>query len=184
MGTKGQRKKNITSTTYQEPDLLVDVEDILSSAKEKGLYNGYSLKIEDVVNSITDIQLKYEPMDIDKSGSLSNEDGKWIICVNKNHNTKRQRFTLAHELGHYFLHKEKNLSFVDTTFFRSNDMDSIEYIANEFAARLLMPEDTVRDLIDKGQMKNIGMLAEKFDVSSAAMKYRVLSLGYKMKDNG
>lgn len=184
MGTKGQRKKKINSTKYQEPDLLVGVEDIISSAKQKGLYNGYSLKIEDVVNSIADIHLKYESMDIDKSGSLSKEDGKWIICVNKDHNIKRQRFTLAHELGHYFLHKEKNINFVDTTFFRSNDTTSIEYIANEFAARLLMPENIVRKLIDNEQIKNIGMLAEKFDVSSAAMKYRVLSLGYKMKDNG
>lgn len=184
MGIKGQRRKNVSSTKYQEPDLLVGVEDILSSAKEKGLYDGYSLKIEDVVSSITDIQLKYESMETDKSGSLSNEDGKWIICVNKNHNVKRQRFTLAHELGHYFLHKEKNINFTDTTFFRSNDMDSIEYIANEFAARLLMPEDVVRELIDSEQIKNIGVLAEKFNVSSAAMKYRVLSLGYKMKDNG
>lgn len=184
MGTKGQRKRNANSTKYQEPDLLVGVEDILSSAKEKGLYNGYSLKIEDVVRSIPDIQLKYESMDTDKSGSLSNEGDKWIICVNKDHNIKRQRFTLAHELGHYFLHKEKNINFIDTTFFRSNDMTSVEYIANEFAARLLMPEDIVRKLIDNEQIKNIGTLAEKFNVSSAAMKYRVLSLGYKMKDNG
>ena len=63
-------------------------------------------------------------------------------------------------------------------------MDSIEYHANEFAARLLMPEKTVRNLIEEERIKNIGVLAEQFGVSSAAMKYRVLSLGYKMKDNG
>ena len=63
-------------------------------------------------------------------------------------------------------------------------MDSIEYHANEFAARLLMPENTVRNLIEEERIKNIGVLAEQFGVSSAAMKYRVLSLGYKMKDNG
>ena len=62
-------------------------------------------------------------------------------------------------------------------------MDSIEYSANEFAARLLMPEDVVRKLISNG-VKNIGVLASKFGVSSAAMKHRVLSLGYKMKENG
>ena len=47
-----------------------------------------------------------------------------------------------------------------------------------------MPENTVRNLIEEERIKNIGVLAEQFGVSSAAMKYRVLSLGYKMKDNG
>ena len=184
MGVKGSRKKNNSPTKYQEPDLLVGVDDILKSAQEKGLYTGKSVNIEDVVNSFEDIQVVYESMDANQSGSLSNIDGKWIVCINKNHNNKRQRFTLAHELGHYILHKEKSVEFVDTTFFRSDEMDSIEYHANEFAARLLMPENTVRNLIEEERIKNIGVLAEQFGVSSAAMKYRVLSLGYKMKDNG
>lgn len=184
MGIKGSRKKSSASAKYKEPDLLVGVESVLKSAQEKGLYTGNSLNIEEVVSTFGDIQLLYEPMEVNKSGSLTNIDGKWIICVNENHNIKRQRFTIAHELGHYILHKEKNVEFVDTTFFRSDEMDSIEYHANEFAARLLMPELTVRDLIENQSIKNIGVLAEQFKVSSAAMKHRVLSLGYKMKDNG
>jgi Zn-dependent peptidase ImmA (M78 family) len=123
-------------------------------------------------------------MDVAKSGSLSYIDGKWIMCINSSHNLKRQRFTMAHELGHYILHKGKNIEFVDTTFFRSDEMDSIEYNANEFASRLLMPEDDLRKLIDEDRIKNIGELASKFDVSSAAMKYRVISLGYRIKENG
>ena len=91
---------------------------------------------------------------------------------------------MAHELGHYILHKGKNIEFVDSTFFRSDDMNSIEFIANEFASRLLMPENKIRKLIDEDKIKNIGDLASKFEVSSAAMKYRVLSLGYKIKENG
>ena len=72
MGVKGNRKKNNSSTKYQEPDLLVGVDDILKSAQEKGLYTGKSLNIEDVVNSFEDIQVVYESMDANQSGSLSN----------------------------------------------------------------------------------------------------------------
>lgn len=46
-----------------------------------------------------------------------------------------------------------------------------------------MPEEIVRKLIDEDKIKNIAELALKFEVSSAAMKYRVISLGYKVKDN-
>ena len=70
--------------------------------------------------------------------------------------------------------------FEDTTFFRNTDNTSIEYSANEFAANLLMPEDQVKKRIDAG-VKNIETLAEFFNVSLAAIKYRVVSLGYKLK---
>lgn len=184
MGVRGSRKGLKKSDKYQEPDLLVSVNDVLKKAEEAGLYTENALHIEDLISTFGDIEIQYKAMDAAKSGSLSYKDGKWIMCVNSNHNKKRQRFTMAHELGHYMLHKGKNVEFVDTTFFRSSEMDSIEYNANEFASRLLMPEDRLRKLVDIDKIKNIGILAEKFHVSSAAMKYRVISLGYKIKDNG
>ena len=184
MGTKGFRKGLKKSDKYQEPDLLVSVNDILKKAQESGLYINKALKIEELISTFDDIEIKYEVMDASKSGALGFSNGKWIMIINSNHNPKRQRFTMAHELGHYMLHKGKNTEFVDATFFRGNDMDSIEYNANEFASRLLMPENALRKLIDEDKIKNIGELASAFDVSSAAMKYRVISLGYKIKDNG
>lgn len=184
MGAKGNRKGLKKSEKYQEPDLLVSVNDILKKAEESGFYIDNSLNIKELISSFEDIEIKYDTMDIAKSGSLSCIDGKWIMCINSSHNPKRQRFTMAHELGHYILHRGKNIEFVDTTFFRSDEMDSIEYIANEFASRLLMPEDKLRKLIDEDRIKNIGELASRFDVSSAAMKYRVISLGYRIKENG
>ena len=114
------------------------------------------------------------------SGYLRQENGEWIIGVNSIHNPKRQRFTIAHELGHFYMHKDKNVDFEDTTFFRNTDNSSIEYSANEFAANLLMPEDSIRKAIQTGT-KNIEDLSSQFNVSIAAIKYRVLSLGYKLK---
>jgi Zn-dependent peptidase ImmA (M78 family) len=180
MGLKGQRQNS--QTKYKEPDLLADVGSIIKNAQEKGYYSGYSLNIENVINTFNDIEVRYEQMQPNQSGYFRNVNDKWIIGVNRLHHRNRQRYTLAHELGHYILHKEKNIDIVDTTFFRNSETDSIEYMANEFAAKLLMPQDKVEALINQG-IKNIGELAEKFEVSASAMKYRVLSLGYKLKDN-
>lgn len=181
MGLKGQRQNS--QTKYQEPDLLADVDSIIKNAQEKGYYSGSSLNIENVIKNIDDnIEICYISMEPNQSGSFKFANNKWIIGVNKNHHKNRQKFTLAHELGHYILHREKNIDIVDTTFFRNNETDSIEYMANEFAAKLLMPKEKVEELISQG-IKNIGDLAEKFEVSASAMKYRILSLGYKLKDN-
>ena len=78
------------------------------------------------------------------------------------------------------LHRNKLQSFEDEIFFRAGIKGDIEYRANEFASKLLMPEDSVRKAISDG-IKNLGMLAEPFDVSSPAMKLRVQELGYKLK---
>jgi Zn-dependent peptidase ImmA (M78 family) len=182
MGLKGQRINN-NSPKYQEPELITGVEGILKMASDKGLYSGNSLNIEEVIKTFPDIELCYEQMKPNESGYFRNGNGKWIIGVNQLHHRNRQKFTLAHELGHYILHKDKNVDIVDTTFFRNNETDSIEYMANEFAAKLLMPEDKVRDFVDNQGIKNIGELAEKFEISASAMKYRIISLGYKLKDN-
>lgn len=183
MGIRGTRKSS-NKNEYKEPNLLAKVEDVIQKARENGYYQGESLKIDDLIKTFNDIEVHYVEMEPSKSGSLKKQGDIWILTVNKNHHKRRQNFTLAHELGHYFLHKENNIEFEDSTFFRSDNMDSLEYAANDYAAQLLMPEDRVRYLIDNEKIKNIGDLAAKFGVSSAAMKYRALSLGYKMKENG
>ena len=109
MGVKGTRKNISTSKRYSEPDLLVGVDDIIKKAKEEGLYSGDILKIEDLIPQLDNIQIEYKSMDPSLSGSLDFQDGKWVMCINKNHNIKRQRFTIAHELGHFMLHKNKNV---------------------------------------------------------------------------
>ena len=78
------------------------------------------------------------------------------------------------------LHRNKLQSFTDEIFFRSGIKGDVEYRANEFASILLMPEDGVRKAIREG-IRNLGLLAERFDVSSQAMKFRVIELGYKLK---
>ena len=69
------------------------------------------------------------------------EHNKTEIWVNPLEPQCRQRFTLAHELGHYYLDLSIKANFQDTetTLFRSEHQDPIEHRANLFAAKLLMP---------------------------------------------
>lgn len=51
-----------------------------------------------------------------KSGQIQKVDGAYHIYLNARHSAARNRFTLAHELGHYLLHKDYldgNNGFVD-----------------------------------------------------------------------
>ncbi len=122
------------------------------------------------------------------SGVLVIENGEATIGYNKNEHRVRNRFTIAHELGHFILHKDKDL-FVDKGFkvmFRGvssgdkyNKQDEIE--ANEFAANLLMPENLLRSEIAKLDLdftdeESIKQLAKKFDVSTVAMSFRMAKL--------
>ncbi len=180
MGIKGRRTTRKLSEQHPEPELVVSVSDIIKKSIEEGYVDGQgNVDIEEVAKW-NGIEISYEIMESSKSGYLKNIDNKWIIGVNKKHNPKRQRFTIAHELGHFYMHRNKNLDFEDATFFRAENSTSIEYTANEFASNLLMPENRINKAIQDG-IKNISELAELFSVSAAAIKYRVISLGYKMK---
>lgn len=61
-----------------------------------------------------------------------------VICINYQRPIGHQNFTLAHELGHWFMHKGQSLSDDDTTVGFSKDLREQE--ANDFARELLYPE--------------------------------------------
>ncbi|MEC4094016.1 ImmA/IrrE family metallo-endopeptidase [Myroides odoratimimus] len=174
---KSKRGGRKIHENFKEPSLFKDVESVLQTAKDKGLYEGSVLDIEALVEVLPDVKLTYSEMSGGLSGSLENYDGIWHMKINSKHHKNRQRFTIAHELGHYFLHKEKNTSFEDTTFFRGAKINPIEFAANEFASAILMPEDLIKELISEG-IRELGELAEEFGVSASAMKYRLEKLGY------
>ena len=179
MGTFGRRPA-LRNDAYDEPVLIRDVNDIISTARDNNwIDNKGNIDIEQVAKS-KNIRVEYVLMESSTSGYLRQENGIWVIGVNSLHNPKRQRFTIAHELGHFYMHKDKNIDFEDTTFLKNLYNSPIEYSANEFGANLLMPESSIREAIQSG-IKNIKELSTKFDVSIAAIKHRVVSLGYKLK---
>lgn len=97
------------------------------------------------------------------------------ICVNKNHCDARQRFTIAHEIGHYVLeHLNSDCKKYRKVDFDNNDYSPEETQANKFAAVLLMPESMIREVWQK--FSDIKILAATFGVSEGAASYRIKNL--------
>lgn len=129
--------------------------------------------------SLSDIELRIEPLCDNVSGYIEKKDDKFIIVINSLQSHLRQRFTLAHELGHYTLHKN-NLEgqHQDTVLFRDANEDSlgIEYAANDFAAELLIPKEAFEDAIKAGT-NTPKQLSNLFQVTEKAILYRAYKLG-------
>lgn len=122
------------------------------------------------------VKVEYLPLASEVSGFLRRNGGEWIAGVNSLHHRNRQRFTLAHELGHYFLHRDVG-DFEDRALFRREaQFDQRESEANAFASKLLMPETEFRTVV-VGRRASLDDLARHFGVSSAAVKFRAEALG-------
>ena len=98
------------------------------------------------------------------------------IVVNAEEAEARQRFTLAHELGHWVCHCVDRRD--QPVFCRHRDLDlssdrALEREANVFAAELLMPEPDVRAAFARGG--EVKELASEFGVSPLAMQWRLYS---------
>lgn len=128
-----------------------------------------------IINKIDDIELISESMSDNMSGKINYDfnRNKYIISVNKEHHSNRQRFTVAHELGHYILNHGNK---IDTLYQDMNDSDEIE--ANKFADELLMPSGVLRHLILEHGIANVTTLAQKFWVPDQTMLFRLKSLGF------
>ena len=149
---------------------------IMELAKRLGL-STVPFEIDEFIRHLG-VRIRREAMNDDVSGYLKFVDGSWVIGVNNLHHPRRQRFTLAHELAHYALHKNSSGEFVDKVLFRSLNTESpYEREANDFAAKLLMPEDEFRQFV-QNVSKVIEDIAEHFDVSALAVKFRAKNLGF------
>lgn len=155
-----------------------EAEKILSALKIKNI----PVPVEEIASCFK-IRISRAPSK-DFSGLLIRKDGSALIGVNSNEAAVRQRFTIAHELGHFFLHPQKD-TFVD---YRDNKKDVMrtprERQANMFAAALLMPrgllEKDFRSFAKKGFTEfELQLLAEKYQVSEDAMRIRLINLNLK-----
>ncbi len=139
-------------------------------------------------DEFSDLEIYFAELeDEDVSGATLYKDEKFIILINiKNHPT-RQHFTLGHELGHYFLHKDilrREKGIMDgedvldgNVLFRLDNATTqqIETEANAFAASLLMPSNLVYKAW--AATGSIQKTAKIFKVSVVAMSIRLAELG-------
>jgi Zn-dependent peptidase ImmA (M78 family) len=126
------------------------------------------------------------PADNEISGAIVRKDGRVIIAVNPAHHVNRQRFTIGHELGHYFLHEgleqhvDENFRIAWRNADSSKAINWIEIEANRFAAELLMPTTFLiadLDALEEINKRAVALLAAKYVVSPEAMKIRLSQLG-------
>jgi len=116
-----------------------------------------------------------------------------VIGLNVSHSKTRQRFTLAHELGHFMMHKSSggHLHVDDRDFFvrfrtkhSREGLDIQEIEANAFAAELLMPtrfleQDVkqIKDGVSVSEEKSIRIMANRYGVSLQALLFRLANQG-------
>ena len=142
------------------------------------------------------LKVVYETLQKETSAVLVRQpDGTRVIGVNALHAPTRQRFSLAHELGHAVLHfdpqaPEQSEAVVDRplqVLFRdglaSAGTNRVEIDANAFAAELLMPAKMTEEAFGHALIRHprdtdraIRELARDFNVSPQAMTYRLVNL--------
>ena len=130
----------------------------------------------------------------DESGLIVVDNKKWdkydsdkFIVVNSYESATRRRFTIAHELAHFVLHKGENVLYAhrDMTDNRGDNAE-IEREANYIAANVLMPEELVINRVEEIRRNAAGstpsfllakLIADDFYVSESAAEVRLKQLG-------
>jgi Zn-dependent peptidase ImmA (M78 family) len=137
------------------------------------------------------IRVILEDLGAEVSGLLATRGQSSVIGVHRRHVSTRQRFTIAHELGHYVMghqfqhgehvHVDEGRVISERNARTSAGVDPKEVEANQFAAALLMPSKLVRmhaGRFGKGPLleEEIAQLAAEFQVSEQAMTIRLGTL--------
>ena len=134
-------------------------------------------------------EIAEESLDDDISGKIEKKGESFKITLNSNHPPNRKNFTLAHELGHLFLHMgfmidsekwESIKEYIDSPYYRIGYSEE-EYDANHFAGALLMPKveymKFVREHKNDDNTMDISKVSDYFKVSDDAALTRGKWLG-------
>lgn len=168
-------------------------------------YNKY-MQIEDLIKEIENIKKTkgrintieianmlgikvYITKDIKQSSFIAfdSETDTYNIYLNAKEGGTRQRFSIAHEIAHYLLHKDKIITFgVVGRQCEASLTPNEEKCADNLAGVILMPENCVKEymakynisLDDKLDLKIIKDFAKEFEVSLIAGALRLRELGY------
>lgn len=138
----------------------------------------------------SDLGIEYQElwMDDGASGSITRKGDSFAVVVNALESMNRKRFTAAHELAHYLLHRDlmqidgdRMHRHTDKLYGAPEDNPASPFTrqheiqANRLAAQIVMPAPLVREKFDESQ--DVGQLAAAFGVSKAAMEIRLKTLG-------
>lgn len=168
-------KKLLNSVDYDSE--VCDLNPYLYGSPEKAAiilrkrWGVTSGRIENMVDTLENsgvFVLQTESNDEKFSGQMiPDEDGVKVIYVNKNHPPDRQRFTLAHELGHLVMH---NYDYIPNT------ENEAENEANRFASEFLMPEVSIAPHLIHFNIDKLVNLKEYWKCSIASLITRAYQL--------
>lgn len=132
-----------------------------------GLANALGIKVWESRDLPTEISGK-----LVKSKRRGGKSG-YAIFLNTFEGKARKRFTVAHEIGHFLLHRNYiGNGISDNTLYRSSALsNSKESEANGFAAELLMPMKEVKRL--RNELHTIPEVAQRLGVSELALRIRL-----------
>ncbi len=157
----------------------------------KDLLNNLPVNIEGMI--------RLHGIELDKNAKLASKlsgeirkigEEDYKISVQEADHYYRKRFTMAHELGHFLLHKDKIGDGInDTPAYRTSNTDDLfntsitsdhEAEANAFAAALLMPKEAIEHyFLEEG--KTPKEMTVIFQVSEKALEIRIRNLALKQK---
>lgn len=124
------------------------------------------------------LKVKSSTLEAGISGEIRKGEGQYVIRVNRHDVKHRQRFTVAHEIAHYLLHKsEIGDGIVDDVLYRSPLSDVLEAQANRLAADILMPWSHINEKLKSYSAlkmeERIEKLALDLEVSITALQIRL-----------
>lgn len=164
--------------------------------------NLYKIDVEAIAEKC-EVLLKYgcvESSGFTINNGMNSKNGKKVISINEFEPDYRQRFTIAHELGHIILgHEGISYRFSDVSKYKNTIDRMNEVSANKFAAELIMPENLVKKVLlhsinelnysihqkfDENDINQlIDISANKMGVSTQAFNYRIKNLGVFIDEN-
>jgi hypothetical protein len=140
----------------------------------------YPVKVGELANALG-IEVVRSPLAPRVSGLIEPSETSrsgFRIRVNKYEVPERQRFTVAHEIAHYLLHRDHiGCGVIDNVLYRSNLTSRKERDANRLAAEIVMPSNWVMKELERRGGREVPGVAEElaalFKVSPPAMRVRL-----------
>lgn len=172
-------------------DLLMELADCGSPQRLAKIIHNYippkedgSIDLDAIASAVGITEISYQVSDKFEGLLITNHDkSTGVITVNADSHSTKQRFTIAHELGHFLIPShDKKVTCVsaDLKATKSEKMrNSSEAEANDFASELLIPTEKISKQIDSHvgpELEKIVALADQYQVSKEAMIRKYMAL--------
>ncbi|MGW3692315.1 helix-turn-helix domain-containing protein [Streptomyces sp. NPDC005149] len=134
--------------------------------------------LPELIETVFGADVAVEPLGDGFDGLAAMGQGAKLILLSTASNPARQRFTLAHELGHLLAADDQDVHLDRDIFDRAQRNDPSEQRANAFASVFLLPEQALREALGKVGLTrgSFATLCCDFVVSPETLAYRLLKL--------